>query len=184
MEDLLDNTELSMETSIEHMLKEFGGMRTGRASIHLLDNIMVNYYGSETPLNQLATITAPESTLLVIAPFDPSSLGEIEKAIHRSGLGLSPVNDGRLVRLPIPPLTEERRIELTKLVAKVAEEAKTSVRNHRREANDLIKAAEKNKEISEDDEHHYFGEVQKLTDKFIERIDKLAATKKEEIMQV
>ncbi len=184
MEELMENTELLMEGSIDHMMKEFAGMRTGRASIHLLDNITVNYYGSETPLNQLSTITAPEPTLLVIAPFDPTSLGEIEKAIHRSGLGLSPVNDGKLVRLPIPPLTEERRIEMSKLVAKVAEDTKTSVRNHRRESNDTIKAAEKNKEISEDDEHHYFGEVQKLTDKFIERIDQLADKKKEEIMQV
>jgi ribosome recycling factor len=184
MKELLVKTEKEMQGSIDHMLKEFAGMRTGRASIHLLDTVMVNYYGSEVPLNQLATITAPEPTLLVVAPFDPSSIGEVEKAIHRSALGLSPINDGKLIRLPIPPLTEERRKELAKLVAKMAEESKTSIRNHRRDANDKIKAAQKDKEIGEDDEHRYLGDVQKLTDKYIEKVDELAAKKRDEIMQV
>jgi ribosome recycling factor len=184
MKEHIQKTEKAMESSIAHMMKEFAGMRTGRASIHLLDSVMVNYYGSEVPLNQLATITAPEPTLLVVAPFDPSSIGEIEKAIHRSGLGLSPINDGKLVRLPIPPLTEERRKELAKLVAKIAEDTKTVIRNHRRDANDAIKKAEKDKQISEDDEHRFYGDIQKVTDKHIEKIEELAEKKKEEIMQV
>lgn len=184
MKEILQKTKKHMHTSIEHLTRELAGLRTGRASVHLLDSVRVNYYGAETPLNQLATIGMPDPSLLTIAPFDPSSIEEIEKAIHRSGLGLNPANDGRLIRLPIPPLTEERRAELAKLVSRLGEEAKTAIRNVRREANDAVKAAEKNKEISEDDEHRYFDEVQKLTDDFIKKTDELIGIKKKEVMQV
>lgn len=184
MEEALEEARLEMEASVEHLAMEYAGLRTGRASVHLLDNIRVSYYGSEVPLNQLASIATPDPTLLVIAPFDPTSIADIEKAIHRSGLGLSPTSDGRVVRLPVPPLTEERRVELAKLVSKMAEDDKTSVRNHRRAANEKIKEAEKGKEISEDDEHRLLKEAQKLTDEFIEKIDELAEKKKQEILQI
>ncbi len=184
MEEILLEAEEQMQASIDHLVTEFSAMRTGRASVHLLDSMRINYYGTETPLNQLATITAPEPSLLVVAPYDPTSIAEIEKAIHRSGLGLNPTNDGRVVRLPIPPLTEERRTELAKLVSKMAEDSKTSVRNHRREANEKIKAAQKNKEISEDDEHRFLDDVQELTNDFIKKIDEIAERKRQEVMQV
>ena len=184
MEEVLDKTREDMQSSVDHLLTEYAGMRTGRASVHLLDSVRVSYYGTETPLNQLATISAPDPTLLLIAPYDPTSIPEIEKAIHRSGLGLTPANDGKVVRLPVPPLTEERRVELAKLVARIAEEAKTSVRNRRREANEKIKAAQKTSVISEDDEHRYLKEVQDLTDEFIKKIDEIAEQKKTEITQV
>lgn len=184
MDEVILEAEEKMQASVDHLIKEFAAMRTGRASVHLLDNVRVSYYGAETPLNQLATISTPDASLLMIAPFDPTSIAEIEKAIHKSGLGLNPTSDGRVVRLPIPPLTEERRTELAKLASSMAEETKTSIRNHRRDANDAIKGAEKNKEISEDDEHRYFEEVQKLTDDFIKKIDEIAEKKKKEVMQV
>ena len=184
IKEVMEEAELEMESAVDHLLKEFAGMRTGRASVHLLDNVRVSYYGTETPLNQLATISAPEPTLLVIAPYDPTSIAEIEKAVHRSGLGLTPTNDGRVVRLPVPPLTEERRTELSKLAAKYAEETKTSVRNHRRDANEKIKTAKKNKNIGEDEEHRHYEEVQRLTDDYIKKIDEIAERKKAEIMQI
>lgn len=184
LQEVIDESELEMEASIEHLTREYAAMRTGRASVHMLDNLRVSYYGADTPLNQLSTVSAPDPTLLMIAPYDPSSIPDIEKAVHKSGLGLTPTTDGRVVRLPIPPLTEERRTDLTKLVAKLAEESKTSVRNHRRDANEKIKAAQKSKEISEDDEHRLYEKVQKLTDIFIEKIDEMAERKKTELMQV
>jgi ribosome recycling factor len=184
LREVIEEAELEMESAVEHLTREYAGMRTGRASVHLLDHVKVNYYGTDTPLNQLATISAPEATLLVISPFDPSSMAEIEKAIHRSGLGLTPSNDGRVIRLPVPPLTEERRAELAKLAAKSAEDTKTSIRNHRREANDKIKAAQKNKVIGEDDEHRHYDRVQKLTDDYIKKVDEMAERKKKEIIQV
>ncbi len=184
MKDVLIEAEEHMQASVDHLLTEFATMRTGRASVHLLDSVRVDYYGTETPLNQLATISTPEPSLLVIAPFDPTSIAEIEKAIHRSDLGLNPTSDGRLVRLPIPPLTEERRSELARLVSKVAEESKTSVRNQRRDANEKIKSAQKDKEISEDAEHGFLDDVQKLTGDFIKKIDEIAERKRQEVMQV
>lgn len=183
-EEILLEAEEKMESAIDHLTKELMSMRTGRANIHLLDNVKVNYYGTDTPLNQLATIGAPEPTLLVVAPFDPNSLSEIEKAIHRSGLGLNPANDGKLIRLPIPALTEERRNEMAKLVAKMGEETKTAIRNVRRHANDAIKAAEKNKELSEDLMHDALNDAQELTDTYVKKVDGLVENKQEEILQV
>ena len=184
MEKVLTNAKKSMQGAVDHLVQEYASMRTGQASVHLLDNVKVDYYGTETPLNQLATVTAPEPTMLMVAPYDPSSMGEIEKAIHRSGLGLNPANDGRVIRLPIPPLTEERRGELAKLVSKWGEETKTSIRNSRRDANEHIKAAQKTSVISEDDEHRHLKEVQDLTDEFIKKVDEIAEQKKKEIMTV
>jgi ribosome recycling factor len=184
MDEVLLEAEEKMEGAVEHLVQELGSLRTGRANVHLLDNVKVNYYGTETPLNQLSTIGAPEPTLLTIVPFDPNVLGDIEKAIHRSGLGLNPNNDGKIIRLPIPPLTEERRAEMAKLVAKLGEDAKTSVRNVRRHANDRIKAAEKSKDLSEDLMHDALNDIQELTDNYIEKIDELIEKKKSEIMQV
>ena len=184
LDEVMLETEEKMDAAIDHLMKEFSSMRTGRANVHLLDNVKVDYYGTETPLNQLATISAPEATLLTIAPFDPGSLGEIEKGIHRSGLGLNPANDGKIIRLPIPPLTEERRAEMAKLIGKMAEEAKTAVRNIRRNANESVKALEKDKELSEDQMHDAINDVQELTDNHIKKIDEVAENKKQEIMQV
>lgn len=184
MQKVMKEAENKMKKAVEHLIHEFSTVRTGRANVHLLDGIKVDYYGSATPLNQLATVSAPEASLLTISPFDPSSLGNIEKAIQASDLGLNPANDGKLIRLPIPPLTEERRMELTKLVAKMAEEAKTSVRNVRRTANDEIKDLEKDKELSEDQMHDALNEIQELTDKYIEKVDEITEAKKEEIMKV
>lgn len=184
MEEILLLAEEGMDKAIEHLTREYSSMRTGRANVHLLDNIKVSYYGADTPLNQMATVSAPDPTLITIAPFDPGVLGEVEKAIHKSDLGLNPANDGKLIRLPIPPLTEERRKDMAKICGKLGEEAKTSVRNARRDANDDLKKAEKNKELSEDLMHDSLADVQKLTDTFIKKIDELVKTKQEEIMQV
>lgn len=183
-EEVLLEAEESMDKAIDHLSREYSTMRTGRASVHLLDNIKVCYYGADTPLNQLATVSAPEPSLITIAPFDPGVLGEIEKAIHKSGLGLNPGNDGRLIRLPIPPLTEERRREMAKTCSKMGEEAKTAIRNTRRDANDALKKAEKNKELSEDLMHDAIAEVQKLTDDYIKKVDGLVKKKQDEVMQV
>lgn len=184
MEENMKAARERMDAAIAHLTKEFSSMRTGRANVHILDNVKVNYYGTETPLNQLATIAAPEASLLTIAPFDPNSIGEVEKAIHRSGLGLTPSSDGKLVRLSIPPLTEERRMELAKIAAKLGEDTKTAVRNVRRDINEQFKNAEKEHEISEDSYHDYLSEVQELTDNHIKKIDALVENKKTEIMHV
>ncbi len=173
-----------MDGSVGALRKELAKLRTGRASTALLENIMVEYYGATTPLNQLSTLSAPEPRLLVIQPFDRSVMGEIEKAILKSDLGLTPNNDGKVIRIPIPQLTEERRKELVKHVKKVAEEYRVSVRNHRRVAIEHLKEAEKKKEITADDAKHGQERVQKITDDFIGRIDKIIKAKEEEVMEV
>ncbi len=173
-----------MEQSVAAFRKELGKVRTGRASTALLEGIVVEYYGASTPLNQLATLSAPETRLLVIQPFDRSAMGEIEKAILKSDLGLTPNNDGKVIRVPIPQLTEERRKELVKHVKRIAEEFRVSVRNHRRDAIEQLKEAEKKKEITADDFKHGQDRVQKITDDFIARVDKVLKTKEEEIMEV
>ena len=183
-EEILMEAEELMEKAIDHLVREFSSMRTGRANVHLLDNIKVSYYGADTPLNQLATVSAPEPSLITISPFDPGVLGEIEKSIHKSDLGLNPANDGKIIRLPIPALTEERRKEMAKLCAKMGEESKTGIRNARRDANDNLKKAEKNKELSEDLMHDAMAEVQKLTDNFVKKVDELVKNKQTELMQV
>ena len=173
-----------MDGSVGALRKELAKLRTGRASTALLENIMVEYYGATTPLNQLSTLSAPEPRLLVIQPFDRSAMGEIERAILKSDLGLTPNNDGKVIRIPIPQLTEERRKDLVKHVKKIAEEYRVSVRNHRRVAIEHLKEAEKKKEITTDDAKHGQERVQKITDEFIGRIDKIIKGKEEEVMEV
>ena len=179
-------TELQkeMEKSVVAFRKDLAKVRTGRASTALLEGIMVDYYGTPTPLNQLANLSAPEPRLLVVQPYDRAAIQGIEKAILKTDLGLTPNNDGRLIRIPIPELTGERRKELVKHVRKVAEEFRVSVRNHRRLAIERLKEMEKKKEITADDLKHSQERVQKITDGFIARIDKVLKTKEEEIMEV
>ncbi|MGH7888849.1 MAG: ribosome recycling factor [Candidatus Binatia bacterium] len=173
-----------MDGSVGALRKELAKLRTGRASTALLEGIMVEYYGAATPLNQLSTLSAPEPRLLVIQPFDRSAMGEIERAILKSDLGLTPNNDGKVIRIPIPQLTEERRKDLVKHVKKIAEEYRVSVRNHRRVAIEQLKEAEKKKEITADDAKHGQERIQKITDDFIGRIDKVVKAKEAEVMEV
>jgi len=173
-----------MEKAMGALEKSFSKVRTGRASLSLLDGIRVEYYGTLTPLNQIASLSTPESRLIVISPWDSSVLGAIEKAIQKSDLGLMPSNDGKLIRLPIPALTEERRRELVKVVRKMAEEAKIKQRNARRDANEQLKALKKDNEIPEDEMYNLQEEVQKLTDKSIEKTDALLSSKEKEIMEI
>jgi ribosome recycling factor len=171
-----------MDTAIEHAQHEFAGVRTGRASVTILDGVHVEAYGSKMPLNQIAGLSIPEPTLIVAQPFDPSQLGAIEKAIRSAGLGLNPANDGKVVRIPLPSLTEERRRELSKLVHKLSEEARNSIRQVRRDANERLKKLLKDHKISEDDEKKGLDEVQKLTDLHIKKIDDLQAKKDGELL--
>src|SRR5699024_4466047 len=182
--DVHKETEEKMENSINAFKDELMCIRVGRANPALLSKITVESYGVMTPLNQVSSISAPEPRLLVIQPWDPNLIPEIEKAILKSDLGLNHSNDGKLVRLPIPQLTEERRRDLAKVVRKNAENAKIAVRNTRREANDKIKKMEKNKEISEDEQKLAEEEVQKITDRYIEEIDKITKVKEEELMEI
>jgi ribosome recycling factor len=173
-----------MDRSIETVREEFNSVRTGRASTALLDRIAVDYYGQRTPLKQLATISTPEPRLLTVQPFDPSSLKAVEKAIMESDLGLTPSNDGRVVRLPIPQLTEERRKELVKLVRHMAEEGRVAVRNVRRDAIHHLKELSSSSEIGDDDERRAEEQTQKLTDEHVKVIDELLKVKEAEIMEV
>ncbi len=181
---LIKDAEAKMRKTIEIMHKEFATVRTGRPSPALLEHIHVDYYGVPTPIPHLATITIPEPHLMVIQPFDRSMIGAIEKAIQASDLGITPSNDGNVIRLPFPPLTEERRKELVKVVRHMAEEARISIRNIRREINEEFKALKNNSEISEDEYHRYLEETQKLTDEFIKEIDNDLKVKEQEIMTV
>jgi ribosome recycling factor len=171
-----------MDAQIEHVRRELGGVRTGRASVTILDTVHVDAYGSTMPLNQVASLSIPEPTLIVAQPFDPSLMGTIEKAIRSSNLGLNPTNDGKVVRIPIPALTEERRRELSKLVHKHAEDGRNGVRQVRREANDKLKKLLKDHKISEDDERRGLDEVQKTTDQHIALIDDLQKKKDGELL--
>jgi len=173
-----------MDQSVGALRKELAKLRTGRASTALLEHVVVEYYGATTPLNQLATLSAPEPRLLVIQPFDRSAMGDIEKAILKADLGLTPNNDGKIIRIPIPHLTEERRKELVKHVKKIGEEFRVSLRNHRRDAIERLKESEKKKEVTADDFKHGQDRVQKITDDFIGRIDKVVKAKEEEVMEV
>ena len=184
MEEIIKKTEDKMEKSIEVFKKELATLRAGRAVPSLLDKVIVNYYNNPTPLNQLATISAPEPRLLVMQPEDKNVIGEIEKGILKSDLGLTPNNDGNIIRLPIPQLTEERRKELVKTIKKKAEDTKVAIRNIRREANDLLKTEEKNGRISEDNLRLFQEEVQELTKNEIEKVDKILELKEKEIMEV
>ena len=171
-----------MDTAIEHARREVSGVRTGRASINILDQVHVEAYGTTVPLNQVATMSVPEPTVINVQPFDPSLLGAIERAIQGANLGLNPANDGKVVRIPIPPLTEERRKELSKLVHKYAEEGRNAVRQVRRDANDRLKKLLKDSQISEDDERRGLDEVQKITDQHVVLIDELQKKKDVELL--
>ncbi|MCX8045082.1 MAG: ribosome recycling factor [Desulfobacterota bacterium] len=179
---VLQQLATNMDKSIEALEKELSRVRTGRASVTLLDGVRVDYYGTPTPLNQLATISIPEPRLITIQPWDASVLKEIEKAIQKADLGLTPTSDGKIIRVAIPPLTEDRRKELVKLVKKMAENAKVAIRNHRRKANDDLKALKNDKKISEDDYFKGQEEVQKKTDDYIKKCDDLAKRKEDEIL--
>jgi ribosome recycling factor len=183
-EAIFTQLQKEMDQSVGALRKELAKIRTGRASTALLEHIVVDYYGATTPLNQLATLSAPEPRLLVVQPYDRNAMGNIEKAILKSDLGLTPNNDGKIIRVPIPQLTEERRKELVKHVKKIGEEFRVSLRNHRRVAVEQLKEAEKKKEITADDSKHGHDRVQKITDDFISRVDKTIKTKEEEIMEV
>ncbi|AEF17332.1 MULTISPECIES: ribosome recycling factor [Thermoanaerobacterium] len=184
MDDLLKSTEEKMKKSIAVLKNELMSIRAGRANPALLDRISIDYYGTMTPINKLATITAPEPKIIIIQPWDTSKISEIEKAIQKSDLNINPTSDGKIIRLVFPDLTEERRKELVKLVHKKGEEAKVAVRQIRRDANDAIKKMDKNGEISEDEKLKSEENVQKLTDKYIKEIDKILEQKEKEIMEI
>jgi ribosome recycling factor len=184
LEESYQDVEHRMERSLTTLGRDLSRIRTGRASLALLDGIVVDYYGTPTPLNQLATLTVPESRLIAIQPWDKSQLGIIEKAIQRSDLGLTPVNDGKLIRLAIPILTEERRKDLVKQVKKIGEDIKIALRNIRREGNDSLKSQEKAKKITEDDLRRGQEQIQKITDGFIAKVDDLLQSKEHEVMEV
>lgn len=182
--ELIKATRGRMGKTLEDLTQNLSSIRTGRASVHFLDHIVINYYGTKTPINQLATLHVPEPSLITVQPWDISQISEIEKAIMASDLGVNPSSDGRLIRLPIPPLTQERRQELARQVGGVAENHRTAIRNIRRDTNDSLKKALKEKKISEDEEYKALGEVQKLTDEYVGRVDELASQKENEILEV
>lgn len=182
--EVINQARKGMEKAIEALRKDLARVRTGRASINLLDEIRIDYYGTPTPLNQVATLAVPEPRLITIQPWEKKLLPEIEKAIHKSDLGLNPTSDGVLVRLAIPPLTEERRKEMGKTVKRMGEDAKVAVRNARRDANDALKKQEKDKTITEDQLKRGEKEIQELTDGFIHKVDETVAAKDKEIMEI
>lgn len=180
---IYEETEKEMKRSLEVTQKTFAGIRTGRASLALLDGIQVDAYSTSLPLNQVAVLAIPESRLITIAPWDVSLIPAIEKAILKSDLGITPSNDGKIIRLTVPPLTEERRKELVRVVKKMGEEGRVGIRNIRRDANEKIKAQEKKKEISEDDLHKALDHIQELTDRCIEQLEEVLSKKEKEIME-
>ncbi len=184
VEDIIKDVEERMLKSVKNLEKEFASIRTGRANPALFSGIKAHVYGSEMPLNQLATISCPEPRLVVIQPWDRSTLGDIEKAILKSDLSVNPSNDGNLIRIQIPELTEERRKEYVKLARQKAEECRVAIRNVRRDGNDMIKEMEKDKEISEDESKNAAGRIQKLTDKYIDEVQTLTNNKEKEILNV
>ena len=184
LDDVYHEVDHKMERSLAALRKELSRIRTGRATLALLEGIDVAYYGTATPLNQMATLAAPESRLLTIQPWDKSQVGLIEKAIQRSDLGLTPMNDGKIIRLAIPPLTAERRKDLVKKVKKIGEDAKVALRNVRREGNETLKDLEKTKDISQDDLRRGQEQVQKITDRFISQVDNVLNAKEHEILEV
>src|SRR5437016_12919325 len=173
-----------MEGQVEHLRHEFTGLRTGRASVALLDQVKVDYYGTPTPLKQVATLATPESRLITVQPFERTLMKDIEKAILASGLGLTPTNDGKLIRLPIPPLTEERRKDLVKLAKKIAEEIRVHIRNIRRDVLEEIKKAQKASQMTEDEVKKAHDELQKLTDAYITKVDETLKKKEAEITEI
>jgi len=184
IKDIVGDARKRMDSAVDDARRKLAAVRTGRASVSLLDNVTVEYYGTDMPLNQVATIHAPEPTMLTVQPFDPTQLNNIEKAVRASELGLNPSNDGKLIRVPIPPLTEERRRQMVKVVHEVAEEHRTAIRNVRRDANDHMKKMLKDKTISEDAEKDGLDQIQKLTDQHISQINELSEHKEKEVMTV
>lgn len=184
MQELFLETEVKMKAGVEHFHHQLKQLRTGRASISILEGVTVEYYGTPTPINQLANLSVADPTLIVAQPYDSSQISAIEKAIMTSGLGLNPSNDGKIVRIPIPPLTEERRKELVRQAHDMAEQARNAIRGARRDGNDSLKKKQRDKEISEDDEHRGYDEVQKLHDHYIGEINAALAHKETDIMQV
>jgi len=184
VEEIFEDLKDRMGKSIESLKREYSRLRTGRASISLLDGIRVSYYDTPTPLNQMASLAVPEPRLIVIQPWDKTAIEDIEKAILKSELGLTPMNDGKVIRISIPPLTEERRKELVKVARKMSEENKVSIRNIRRDANEMLKDLKKEKEITEDDLFRSQEEVQKATDQFISQVDELCEAKEKEILEI
>ena len=184
VEEIFEDLKDRMGKAIESLKREYSRLRTGRASISLLDGIKVSYYDTLTPLNQMASLAVPEPRLIVIQPWDKTAIEDIEKAILKSELGLTPINDGKVIRISIPPLTEERRKELVKVARKMSEENKVAIRNIRRDANEMLKDLKKEKEITEDDLYRSQEEVQKATDQFISQVDELCAAKEKEILEI
>jgi ribosome recycling factor len=173
-----------MDKAVEDFRKAMAGVRTGRANVHMLDNVSVDYYGSQMPLNQVAQVHAPEAQLITVQPFDPSQLVAIEKAIRAGDMGLNPMNDGKLIRVPVPPLTQERRQDMVKHLHRVLEEHRTAVRNIRRDGNDAIKKALKDKKITEDEEKRSLDEIQKLTDGEIKKMEEMSKGKEKEVLEL
>jgi len=184
LKDVYQQLRTRMDKAVEDFRANLAAARTGRASVHMLDTIRVNYYGSEMPLNQLSTVHAPDAQLLTVQPYDPGIMGEIEKTIRSAGLGLDPMNDGKIIRIPVPPLTEERRKEMVKHLHKILEDHRTAVRNIRRDGNDAIKKATKDKKITEDEERRALEDIQKLTDDEIKKMEEMAKAKEKELLTV
>jgi ribosome recycling factor len=184
IDEIFEDLKERMAKSIESLQRDYSRLRTGRASLSLLDGIRVSYYDTPTPLNQMASLAIPEPRLIVIQPWDKTAIEDIEKAILKSELGLTPMNDGKVIRIAIPPLTEERRKELVKVARKMAEDNKVAIRNIRRDANEMLKDLKKEKEITEDDLYRSQEEVQKVTDDYVSQVDELCAAKEKEILEI
>lgn len=183
-EQVIKEIEGRMQKSLQNLQMELSRVRTGRASTALVDGVKVDYYGTLTPLKQMASVSVPEARLIVIQPWDQTALQSIEKAIQKADLGLTPQNDGKIIRVPVPPLNEERRKELAKLIAKTGEECKVTVRKHRRDGNEVLKVEQKDKKITEDENKKQQEVIQKMTDKYIQKIDEMLSAKEKEIMEV
>jgi len=184
LKDLYNDLKRRMDQAVAGFQSNLASVRTGRASAHMLDSIKVDFYGTQMPINQLAQVSTPEANLIVISPYDPSAVKEIEKAIQTSEMGFNPQSDGKLIRVPVPPMTEERRREVVKHLNKILEDHRTSVRNVRRDGNDALKKLAKDKKVSEDDEKRALEEVQKMTDEEIRRMEELSRKKEADVMQV
>jgi ribosome recycling factor len=184
MDQVISDTSKKMDHTLENVRHELSGLRTGRASLSLVDGIMVTAYGSEMPLNQVATLAMPEPAMITLKPFDTSLLGAIEKAILKASIGITPGNDGKIIRLPVPPLSEERRKQLSKKVGEISEHGRTAIRNIRRDANERVKKHEKDGELGQDDARKVLDKIQELTDKHVKTLDQMAESKTKEIMTV
>jgi ribosome recycling factor len=184
LKELQGQLKTRMDKAVEDFRREMAATRTGRASVHMLDSVQVDYYGTRMPLNQIATVHAPEPQMITVQPFDPGQMGEIEKAIRGADLGLNPMNDGKMIRVPVPALTEERRKDMVKHLHRILEEHRTAIRNIRRDGNDAIKKTLKDKKITEDDEKKSLDEIQKLTDDEIKKMEEMSKNKEKEVLEI